>query len=185
MRLLCRTLAGLAAGLALLVAPGAEASLLVSDTVTPFGAGSHHALTVTNTGPADVVLVSILDAPIADALIDASLTAPDGFLALYDGGLGVIDLVEAAALFAVGTSAGSFTFDSGAPLGAPFFTSFRAFTVAGDLLAGTVATRVPGPDGLVAAALGALMLGAARLGLVRARARVNQARTSRRDRPCA
>ena len=183
MRLLCRTLAGLGAGLALLAGPAAEASLLVSDTVTPSGGGSHHELTVTNTGPADVVLVSILDSPIADALIDTSLTAPLGFLALYDAGLGIIDLVEGTALFAVGTSVDGFAFDTGAPLGAPFFTSFQAFTVAGDLLAGTVATRVPAPDGLMAVALGALMLGAARLGFIRAR--VPSARTSRRDHPCA
>jgi hypothetical protein len=183
MRLLRRTLAGLGAALALLVAPAAEAALLVSDAVTPFGTGSHHELTVTNTGPADVVLVSILDSPLADALIDASITAPVGYLALYDPGLGIVDFLEGTALFGAGTSVSGFSFDSGVAPGAPFFTSFEAITVAGDLLAGTVDTRVPGPGSLAAVALGTLLLGMARLGL--GRPRLAPARPTRRDQPCA
>jgi hypothetical protein len=91
-------------------------------------------------------LVSIVDAPLGDPLIDPSLTAPAGFLGSYDSGLGIIDFIEFTEFFAAGMSIGGFSFETLAgPIGA--FSMFEAFTTLGDFASGGITWNVrPGPS---------------------------------------
>jgi uncharacterized repeat protein (TIGR01451 family) len=84
----------------LLACPGLEATLFVDATVTPTGGTFRYEFTIQNTGPDDYVLVSLVDGPLDDPLIPLSLTAPNGFLANYDPGLGTVDFLEDADLLA-------------------------------------------------------------------------------------
>jgi len=125
---------------------GAQAAIFVRATVTPLGGSFRYVFEVENTGPDDFVIVSIVDAPVADPLIDPTLTTPAGFLGSYDGGLGIVDFIEDADLFATGTTHGGFRFDSLAgPSGA--FGSFEALTTSGALVSGSVQLTVVNPPG--------------------------------------
>lgn len=150
----------------------ASAAMIVEATVTPVAGFYHYDFLITNSGPDDVVLVSLTDAPLADPLIDPSLTVPPGFLGSYDPGLGFVDFLESADLFAAGTSKGPFTFDSLAGPAAGSFSRFEALTTNGDQLTGCVIINgncigpapVPEPAGwaLLALGLGCISLARAR-----------------------
>ncbi len=90
----------------------------------------------------DVPIVSITDAPLADALIGVTLTAPAGFVALYDPGLGIVDFAENTSNFAAGTTTPGFSFESLTAPGAGVFSFFQALTVAGALSSGNVQQMV-------------------------------------------
>ena len=123
----------------------AKAAILVRAAVTPLVGKFRYDFEVENTGPDDHVIVSIVDAPLADVLIPPSLTAPTGFLASYDPGLGIVDFLEDTGLFAAGTTVGLFTFESttGPNSG---FGAFEALSVAGVLTMGSVeSTVLPAP----------------------------------------
>jgi hypothetical protein len=147
---------------ALLLSPvAARAALVVDATVQDVGGGLFHwDFTVENTGPADVVIVS-LEAPLGDPAIAGSLTAPAGFIPSYDPGLGFVDFLEDTSLFAVGTTVGGFGFDSTSGPGGGFFDVFTALTDQGVLVEGRV-RGVPAPSTVVALALGLGTLGLAR-----------------------
>lgn len=116
----------------------ARAAMVVEATVTSVAGFYHYDFLITNSGPDDVVLVSLTDAPLADPLIDASLTVPPGFVGSYDPGLGFVDFLEDTDLFAAGTSKGPFSFDSMAAPAADSFSRFQALTTNGDQLTGCV-----------------------------------------------
>ena len=148
----------LTAALALLTSPAR--ALLVEATVDDVGGVFHYAFTVTNNDPDDYAIVSLVDAPIGDPLIAASLTPPVGFLAIYDSGAGFVDFLEDTQLFASGTVVGVFTFDSLFDLSL-HFQSFEALTTQGTRVSGTVTiTSVPEPAGLALIALGLGLLAA-------------------------
>ncbi len=131
----------------------AEAALTVEATVTPLAGSFLYEFSVMNTGPDDVVLVSIVDAPLGDPLIDPTLTAPVGYLASYDDGLGIVDFLEDTGLFAVGTTTSGFGFESLSAPAPGVFRSFEAFEFDGDFLAGDVQTTIiPEPSTLVGVA---------------------------------
>ena len=56
----------------------ARAVLTVDATVTPLAGSFLYEFSIANTGPEDVILVTILDAPLADPLIDPTLMFPAG-----------------------------------------------------------------------------------------------------------
>jgi hypothetical protein len=133
-----------------------EAALIVEATVSSIGGGAfHYDFSITNSGPEDVVLVT-LNAPLGDPLIDPSLVFPAGFFASYDSGLGFVDFLEDTDLFGAGTTKSGFGFDSGSgPSG--FFDVFTALTTQGDTLIGQVQQNVipePGTVALLALGLG-------------------------------
>jgi hypothetical protein len=121
-------------------ASAVHGSILVRGTVTPLGGSFLYVFEVENTGPDDYVIVS-LDAPVADPLIGPTLTAPAGFVASYDSGLGIVDFLEGADLFAAGTIHGGFSFESLAGPGAEFGT-FEALTASGASASGDVELTV-------------------------------------------
>lgn len=123
--------------LALLTAPIVSAVPIVDMTVTPLGGSFRYEISVNNTSAEDVILVTITDAPIGDALITATLTAPTGFLASYDSGLGFVDLIEFTALFAAGTTVSGFSFES---LSSPasHFSAFQGFEADLDFFSGNI-----------------------------------------------
>lgn len=143
------------AAIVCLVAATARGAVVVTGTATPLGGSFRYDLTVANSGPEDFVLVSLVDAPLADPLIGVTLTVPAGFLGSYDSGLGFVDFLEGADLFAAGTTVTGFGFESLAgPAGA--FTAFEALGVNGENASGPVTiVTVPEPsDSPVAFALG-------------------------------
>jgi hypothetical protein len=162
MKTIERTLRGaaLAAALALL-APPAQA-LMVSAIAEALGGGVfHYSFSVNNDDPDDYAIVSIVDAPTGDPLIDASLITPTGFLASYDGGLGIVDFLADTADFVTGTTVGPFAFDSTSDPAVNFLT-FEALTLTGNPVSGDVTIiPVPGAGGLIvlAVALGLLAAG--------------------------
>jgi hypothetical protein len=87
-------------------------ALVINMVVTPLGGSFQYDVSVQNDEAEDLLIVSLLDAPPGDPLIDPSLTSPAGFQASYDGGLGLLDLVSDAGIFAVGTTVGVFRFES-------------------------------------------------------------------------
>jgi hypothetical protein len=143
------------------MAATASADLAVVLVPTPLGGGVfQYDVSVSNTGPQDVVIVTLADAPMGDGLIDPSLTAPGGFGALYDPDLGLIDFFEDTELFAVGTTHGGFAFQSSASP-PTHFTSFAALDLDGGFISGAI-TVVPEPVGAVLALSGLAVLAAVR-----------------------
>lgn len=139
----------------------ASASVVVNATVTPLVGSFRYDLSIGNTGPTDVVLVTFVDAPLDDALIDPSLVAGDGFVASYDPGLGFIDFIEDTALFASGTTTNGFSFESQSGPGPGAFSTLDALDVDGESIPVDLQlTLVPEPGacgiGVIAAAMGVL-----------------------------
>lgn len=155
----------------------AHALMIVDASVTPGAGFFHYEFSITNTGPEDVVLVTLLDAPLGDPLIGPSLTVPAGFLGSYDPGLGFVDFLENLDLFAAGTNSGPFIFDSLVGPGANSFSRFEALTSVGRLLTGCIAINgrclepepVPEPAtwALLAIGLGCMSLSLRRSGRMR------------------
>lgn len=139
-------------------AAAAAAQLSVDAVVEPLAGSFRYDFTVHNPGPDDYLLVTILNAPPGDALIPGTLTAPAGFLALYDGGLGLVDFAEDTAFFAAGTSAGLFRFESQSGPDS-FFDVFTALNLAGTPFDGRVNLTVVPEPGTVAAGAALALLG--------------------------
>jgi hypothetical protein len=135
------------------MATTAGAALMVNLASTPVGGGVfQYDVSISNTGPKDVVVVTIGDAPVGDPLIGPSLTVPVGFFPSYDSGLGKIDFLEDTELFGVGTTHGGFAFQSSASPPANF-TAFEALDLDGGFISGSI-TVVPEPTGIVLALSG-------------------------------
>lgn len=140
-----------------LASSAVSAQTSVDILVTPLGGSFRYEVTIGNAGTDDLALVSLIDAPLGDPLIDPTLIAPAGFLASYDSGLGFVDFLEDSNSFAAGTSVGGFRFESLA--GPTYFTMFEALTILGTPEAGsTTITVIPEPSTLILAACGLLAL---------------------------
>ncbi len=135
-------------GLALLAAIpfSARAAVMVEGTVVPLGGGAFsYSYAVTNTEVEALSIVTIFG-PLGDALIEATLQAPLGFAALYDGGLGTVDFFEDTSAFEPLTTTGDFTFQSMTGPGVEFAT-FEAITIEGNFISGDVVNRlIPEPS---------------------------------------
>lgn len=151
-------LAALAA--AIWLPSGAKAAVLISGTVRPLGGAYQYAISIENTGPEDLALVTLVDAPLADPLMGPSLTAPAGFMASYDGGLGVLDFLGAVTDFLAGTQTGPFRFESLAGPGSAF-ASFESLDVTGQPTRGPVSLTVIPEPAMVGTALAWGLLGGA------------------------
>ena len=126
---------------ALLSTSVCKAALMVEAAVTPDAPAFHYDLAVINDTPVDVVVVSLIDAPLFDPVIAPSLSAPAGFVTNYDPLLGIVDLIADTAIFGAGFTVDGFAFDSLlGPLDS-VFTRFQALTVDGELLNGDVVLR--------------------------------------------
>jgi hypothetical protein len=128
----------LAAALSILFLPGAaRAQISVDPTVTPVGSLFHYEYSVTNNELEDVVIVT-LEGVVPDPAAIQNLTAPPGFLASFDSGLGLVDFLGDAVDFTPGSTVSGFSFDS--PY-SPQTIPFSALSVQGTPYAGT--TRGP------------------------------------------
>lgn len=147
------------------LAPVARGDLFVDLTPSMLGGGLYrYEASVNNTGPKDIAIVSLVDAPANDPLIASTLFAPTSFSTSYDAALGIIDLLPDFA-FSVGTITSGFSFQTANGPGS-FLNLFEALTIDGDLITGRIRYRTPGvPDG--GGCLTALLLGIATLGLSR------------------
>lgn len=146
----------------------AHAGLFVDLSAVPLGGGTYqYDVSVSNNGPEDLAIVSLTDAPLGDALIAPSLTAPAAFSTSYDSVLGFVDFL-ADVSFAAGTTVSGFSFLSTA-VPTVSFTSFEALTIQGDLLSGQVRyPRMNVPD--TGSSLVALSFGLAALRIARRKA---------------
>ncbi len=134
-------------------------ALQINALVTDNGSSFHYDVSVLNDDPIDdLLVVSLDDAPLSDPLIGSSLTAPAGFLASYDPGLGIVDLLSDTAGFVAGLTIGPFSFDSTAGPGQAF-TRYTALNLNGDVFVGNVVSRVVGAGEVPVPATLALMLG--------------------------
>jgi len=155
----------LVVALGIFVASGAVHALIVEATVLPLGGGVfHYDFSITNDEAEDVSIVSIVDAPLADPLIDPSLATPAGFLGSYDGGLGFVDFFEDTELFGVGTTKGPFSFNSMSGPAPGVFSAFEALSIFGTLYSGDVdvtivAPVIPEPGTVVLLAVGVSVFG--------------------------
>src|SRR6185503_20563400 len=95
-----------------LVAQTVTAQVNVDAIVTPLIGSFRYDISVSNNAGEDLALVSIVDAPIGDPLIDPTLVTPAGFLGSYDGGLGFVDFLGDTDLFAAGSTVSGFSFES-------------------------------------------------------------------------
>lgn len=109
-----------------LFAPAVQALPIVTRTVTPLVGGIFQFdFSIFNTGPEDILVLTITDAPLADLLITPNLSTPAGFLASYDSGLGFVDFLADSDLFGAGTTKSGFSLQSSAD-GSVNFTIFEA-----------------------------------------------------------
>jgi hypothetical protein len=116
--------------------------------ITPLGGSFQYDATIRNNSPLDLTLVSIVDAPPGDPLIDPSLTTPAGFIGLYDSGLGIVDFLEVTSTFPVGVTVSGFQFISSS-LPPAFFTTFEALDINGDSISGSITIVNAPPNGTV------------------------------------
>jgi len=147
--------------LALALTAQTARAITMNMTATDLGGSFRYDISINNNEVVDLAIVSIIDAPAGDPLIDPSLVAPAGFLASYDSGLGFVDFIEAAATFAAGSTVGGFSFESLAGPGA-YFTTFEALSVLGESFRGSInVTMISVPETgstLVMAGLGFMAL---------------------------
>jgi hypothetical protein len=134
----------------------ASAAVTVNLSPTPLGGGVFSFnVSVTNSGPDDVVRVSLLNGPTGDPLVMP--TAPTGYLASYDSGLGILDLLEDTQPFASGTTTQFFTFNSTTSSGFDF-TSFEYQRTNGDVFTGIASVPEPSRGLLLMASLSGLIM---------------------------
>ncbi|HAB16461.1 MAG TPA: hypothetical protein PLX89_19065 [Verrucomicrobiota bacterium] len=130
--------ASLLALFAFIVTFAGRAQILVNGIATPVGSGVfHYEFSVNNTGADDYVVVSLVDAPLGDPLIDPSLVSPLGFVSSYDLGLGFVDFIGDTDSFTPGTHISGFSFDSRAKPSTAF-REFEALSALGELVSGRV-----------------------------------------------
>jgi hypothetical protein len=156
-----------------LVTQTATAVPTVDMTVTPLTGGVYqYQFSISNSGPDDLAILTITDAPLADALIPLTLVAPAGFLAKYDPGVGLtfglVDFLEDTSPFLAGTTTSGFGFQSASSPAANFKT-FEALSVAGEFFGGEInraTSTVPDGGGT------GLLAGVALLAVAMARSRL-------------
>jgi hypothetical protein len=119
--------------------------VVVAPTVTPIAGGYEYAYTITNNTPDDPF---IIDIPVpADPAAVTDLTAPLGFTAAFDSGLGLVSFLEDTNFF-TSTPQSGFFFDSPDGPGSVMFQATLLSIDTGGLytLSGpTMAPAVPEP----------------------------------------
>lgn len=137
----------LAAGISTLallaVGSGARADLTLTPSVTFDGTKYTYAYTIDNTvtpSAENVLLVNINTVAGTDAIFD--VTAPTGFQAIYDSGLGIVSFLGDTQTFDIGTSFSGFSYDSLLPSGE---VTFDTLSDMGNQTFGTTVGAVPEP----------------------------------------
>lgn len=132
----------------------AGATITVAPTVTGSAGSFLYAYTITNNTPDDPFVIDIPVLNVANSV--TNLTAPTGFKASFDSGLGLVSFLEDTAFF-TSTPVSGFSFRS--PFG-PGPTTFRATTLSSSTgnvftISGPTQGPVPEPGylGLVALSL--------------------------------
>jgi len=162
---------------AVLILNSARAQVSVTPTVTSDAAAFHYDYAVTNLTASDLAVVTLSVAPVPQAV--QNLTAPLGFIASFDSGVGLLSFLEDAdpatlQTFAPGTTVSGFRFDSAL---APVPTTFEALDLAGGVFTGP--TLGPADPGGVIPEPGTLgLLGTAALPVL-----LGRRRNARRGRP--
>jgi hypothetical protein len=137
-----------------------HAQLIIGSTVTASAGTFHYSYAISNGTAFDIPIITLSGLFPASNTVQ-NLTAPSGFLALFDPGLSLLSFFEDTQTFAVGTSSGVFTFDS--PY-APGTGAFEAIDITGGFIIGPAVvpnaappmTAVPEPS--TTAAIGSLLL---------------------------
>lgn len=154
----------LAAGLAILamaIGSSAQAQVSLNSAFTfNMGTGLYtYSYGVTNSGAFDLAIVDVNVAPNAGL---TNLTAPTGFFATYDPGLGIVSFLEDADFttpqtFAPASTVSAFTFMSRV---GPSPTTFAALDVTGNTTTGVTTGPIPEPATLLwGAAVAVVTLG--------------------------
>jgi PEP-CTERM motif len=120
-----------------------------------------YAYSVSNTGPADLALISIAGNAAANI---AGVSTPTGFSLIFDTFQGFISLTEDSNLFtdqtfAVGSTVSPFQFTSAL---APGTVTFTAFDVEGNEFTGSAIAPIPEPSSLLLVGLALLPISARR-----------------------
>ncbi len=132
--------------LVLLAAP-AQATPIVTATVTPAGSLFHYEYSIEFSPLDDEVAVLTVIVTAGDPDISPTLVAPAGYLASYDSLLGLLDFLPVVSFPGAGTVTG-FAFNSAHQVGP---TTFEALTIFGGSLSGPTtgplgpATPIPEP----------------------------------------
>ena len=145
-----------------LFAQTTRATAIVSRTTTPLAGGIfQYDFSIFNSGPQEIVIMTILDAPTMDPLISPTLTAPSGFLIDYDFWLGLVSFAANLDSFTAGSTKGLFSLQSSADPSTNF-KMFEAFTLSGDIEHGTISGVPDAGNTLLMASLGLMTLALAR-----------------------
>ena len=118
--------------------PPPAADVVVEAQVTAVGGEFLYSYMVTNNTDMELVIITI-EVP-SDPTAVMNLSAPTGFSASFDSGLGVVDFVMDTSMFSGMSTVGSFTFES--PFGAGS-ANFTALDMDGVELTGTTEAPVP------------------------------------------
>jgi hypothetical protein len=117
--------------------------VVVAPTVTPTAGGYEYAFTITNNTPDDPF---IIDIPVpADPAAISDLTAPLGFRAAFDSGLGLVSFLEDSSNF-TSTPQSGFSFDSSIAPGVVPFQATVLSSTSGDLYTISGPTMAPVPE---------------------------------------
>jgi hypothetical protein len=117
--------------------------IVVAPTVTPIAGGYKYAYTITNNTPDDPF---ILDIPVpADPLAITDLTAPTGFTASFDSGLGLVSFLENTDFF-TSTPTSGFFFDSPDKPSSVTFQATVLSASTGDIYTISGPTMAPVPE---------------------------------------
>lgn len=141
---------------AVLILNTARAQVSVTPTVTSDATAFHYDYAVANLTASDLAVITLTVAPVPHAVLN--LTAPNGFIASFDTGVGLLSFLEDAdpatlQTFAPGTTVSGFRFDSVLP---PVPTTFEALNLAGGFSTGP--TLGPADPGAVIPEPGTLAL---------------------------
>lgn len=121
----------------------AAGPVIVSPTVTHAAGAFHYSFAIANSGVDDLLLVDIPVPAVAQSIFN--LTAPSGFHAAFDSGLGLVSFLEDTSSFGT-TPTGGFSFDS---LTGPGDVSFQATLLGsanGNVFADSGPTTAPVPE---------------------------------------
>lgn len=147
--------AGLIALVVLSLLP-ARAQLSVQSTVSPLGGMFHYEYQVWNQTDSDFSIIT-LGGLLAQSAAVQNLSSPNGFLASFDPGLGLLSFIEDSQPFGAQTTVGPFQFDSPYASGVG---NFEAVDISGSVVTGRVAAvpMSPVPEPSTYATFAALLL---------------------------